>query len=186
MKKAKEKEAKMSLPYTYSKDKNWIYEEDGSDIRYVLGETGDKMIICIGINPSTAVPNNLDKTLKNVKKIAEHNGYTGWVMFNVYPKRDTKPQDLPEVVKPIWHEKNLEVIKNVLENIPELNIWCAWGTPIEEREYLKDCLKDFYGLFKNKKVNWLCTGQTKDDNPRHPSRISCQSKLKEFKIEEYI
>jgi len=179
----------MSLPYTYEKDENWIYEEDGSDIRYVLGETGDKILICIGINPSTAKPNEPDKTLKRVKKVAKYNGYSGWIMFNVYPKRNTNPQDLPEMVNDAWHKKNLEVIKNVLGNMTELNVWCAWGTPIEKRKYLKDCLTGILDSFKNenKKVNWLRTENlTKKGHPRHPLYIPIETEFKEFKIKEYI
>jgi len=176
----------MNSQYIYEKDKNWIYEQEGEQIRYVLGEIGDKMVICIGINPSTATPEKLDRTLANVKKIAQFNNYTGWTMFNVYPKRNTNPQDLPKAIDIFIHKKNLEVIANVLNNKQELDIWCAWGTLIEENDYLKDCLKDICNLFKNKNANWLCTGTTKDGHPEHPLYTSAQTKFKKFNLERYV
>ena len=176
----------MNSPYTYEKDENWIYEQDGEQIRYVLGETGDKTVICIGINPSTATPEKLDRTLENVKKIAKYNDYTGWIMLNVYPQRNTKPQDLPKIVDNTLHGKNIEVIKNILNNAQEFDIWCAWGTLIEEKKYLKNCLKEIYDLLENKKVNWFCTGQTKDGHPEHPLYIPIKTKFKKFKVEKYI
>ena len=49
---------------------NWIYEHDvNNTARFTLGEyqyISDKTLICFGINPSTATPNNLDNTLKKV------------------------------------------------------------------------------------------------------------------------
>ncbi|MFR6424354.1 MAG: DUF1643 domain-containing protein, partial [Oscillospiraceae bacterium] len=46
-------------------------------------------LICIGINPSTAQPGDLDNTLKSVERIALGNGYDSFTMFNVYPQRAT-------------------------------------------------------------------------------------------------
>ena len=107
-------------------------------------------------------------------------------MLNVYPQRNTKPQDLPKIVDNTLHGKNIEVIKNILNNAQEFDIWCAWGTLIEEKKYLKNCLKDIYDLLENKKVNWFCTGQTKDGHPEHPLYIPIKTKFKKFKVEKYI
>lgn len=75
---------------------NWLYNCNKDDsIRYVLGEKGHNTLACIGINPSTAKPNDLDRTLESVKRIARFNGYDGWVMYNIYPLRATDPVQLP-------------------------------------------------------------------------------------------
>ena len=72
---------------------NWLYEKNRNNTaRYILGETGKKPLVCVGINPSTAAPNNLDRTLTNVKRFSELNGYDGWLMLNVYPQRSTDPR----------------------------------------------------------------------------------------------
>ena len=73
------------------------YEVTG--VRYVLGEkfntSCNKALICIGINPSTAIPEQLDPTLKRVQKYAKNSGeYGAWYMLNVYPQRATNPDDM--------------------------------------------------------------------------------------------
>ena len=45
----------------------WLYAPNFySEYRYILGTRGKNPLICIGINPSTAEPDNLDNTLKSV------------------------------------------------------------------------------------------------------------------------
>ena len=49
----------------------WLYVPDHyADYRYLLGTRGQNPLICIGINPSTAAPGDLDNTLKSVERIA--------------------------------------------------------------------------------------------------------------------
>lgn len=177
----------MSTNYVYAKDKNWIYKNDcNNNVRYVLGEIGDNPVICIGVNPSTASPHDLDMTLKRVKKVAEYNYFDKWIMLNLYPKRDTYPEKLPDLIMDDWHKKNIKVILNVINNASTPNIWCAWGVSIKEKEYLSYCLKDIYETLKFKQINWLCTGTTKEGHPKHPSRLSTKSVLNNFDIENYV
>ena len=62
----------------------WLYVPDFyTEYRYILGTRGPDPLICIGINPSTAAPEDLDNTLKSVSRIAAGNGYPSWIMFNV-------------------------------------------------------------------------------------------------------
>ena len=59
----------------YDREK-WLYIPDFySEYRYILGTAGKKPLITIGINPSTAEPDNLDNTLKSVERIALFNGF---------------------------------------------------------------------------------------------------------------
>ena len=54
----------------------WLYVPNFySEYRYILGTRGKKPLICVGINPSTAAPDDLDNTLKSVERIALGNGY---------------------------------------------------------------------------------------------------------------
>ena len=56
----------------------WIYERDDKNLnRYALGYVFDesgRTLICFGINPSTASPEQLDNTINKVIKIARFNG----------------------------------------------------------------------------------------------------------------
>ena len=65
---------------------SWIYNTSPSNSsRFTLGNCGHSPLLCIGVNPSTAVPENLDPTLKSVARIADNNSYDGWIMINLYP-----------------------------------------------------------------------------------------------------
>ena len=73
----------------------WLYVPNAySEYRYILGTRGKNPLICVGINPSTAAPDDLDNTLKSVERIAIHNGYDSFIMFNVYAQRATSPDDM--------------------------------------------------------------------------------------------
>ena len=73
----------------------WLYVPDFyTEYRYILGTRGRNPLICIGINPSTAAPDDLDNTLKSVARIAAGNAYDSWIMFNVYAQRATRPDDM--------------------------------------------------------------------------------------------
>ena len=81
--------------YDYQK---WLYVPNVySEYRYILGTRGKKPLICVGINPSTAAPDHLDNTLKSVERVALHNGYDSFIMFNVYAQRATDPDDMEQV-----------------------------------------------------------------------------------------
>ena len=87
----------------------WLYIPDHySEYRYILGTRGDHPLICIGINPSTAIPDRLDNTLKSAERIALYNGYDSFVMFNVYAQRATDPDDMEKELNPDLHRENLK------------------------------------------------------------------------------
>lgn len=89
--------------YDYSK---WLYVPcEYSEYRYILGTRGQKPLICIGINPSTAAPDNLDNTLKSVQRIASCNGFDSFIMFNLYPQRATNPDDMEKTATLIFTKK---------------------------------------------------------------------------------
>ena len=93
----------------------WLYVPDFyTEYRYILGTRGDEPLICIGINPSTAAPDDLDNTLKSVERIARGNGYQSWIMFNVYAQRATRPDDMDrEKNESLQQEVNLMLIEKV-------------------------------------------------------------------------
>ena len=107
----------------------WIYAPNFySDYRYILGTRGKKPLICIGINPSTAKPDDLDNTLKSVERIALGNGFDSFIMFNVYAQRATDPDAMEQVCNPLLHRENLEAFRYVLSISQTPAVWAAWGT----------------------------------------------------------
>jgi len=96
----------------------WLYVPDFyTKYRYILGTAGDNPLICIGINPSTAAPDDLDNTLKSVSRIAEGNGYDSWIMFNVYAQRATRPDDMDGELNAPMHRENMKAFEYILARV---------------------------------------------------------------------
>ncbi len=170
------------------KEIHWLYENSSTNKeRYFLGEHGDHMIACIGVNPSTASPNNLDPTLKKVKKIASFNGFDGWIMYNVYPQRATDPNALDSSLNTDIYTCNL---KSIRASILELNIktvWLAYGDLIAKRDYLYLSLFAIYDSLKDLDLNWcIINSPTKKGHPRHPLYQKSASNLLPFDMSHYI
>ena len=86
----------------------WLYVPNTySEYRYILGTRGQKPLICVGINPSTAAPDALDPTLQSAQRIALNNGYDSFLMFNVYAQRATRPDDMERALNPELHAEPL-------------------------------------------------------------------------------
>ena len=110
----------------------WLYVPDFySEYRYILGTRGKKPLICIGINPSTARPDDLDNTLKSVERIALGNGFDSFIMFNVYAQRATSPKDMENECNYELHNENMKAFEYILSlSESEPAVWAAWGTII--------------------------------------------------------
>lgn len=167
---------------------NWIYYNDNeNELRYVLGENGENLLACIGVNPSTATPEKLDPTLKKVKRIAEFNNFDGWLMYNLYPQRATKPTDLDEEINYEYKRNNNYAIVQSIKNLKIKTIWIAWGDLIKTRNYLYYCLIDIYEKLKDENIEWkIINIPTMSGNPRHPLYQKAESKLSNFEMENYI
>jgi hypothetical protein len=151
-----------------------------------LGTRGNKTLFCFGINTSTASPEKLDPTLRKVKSIALHNGYDSFIMFNVYPKRDTNFDDLEDSVNDIEHIENIKAIMDTLDEYSQLNIWAAFGNHIYDRKYLPACFKDIYDKLPKDNVKWFATGVNKSGAPKHPLYEKNTSELIDFDMVGYI
>ena len=169
----------------------WLYVPDYyADYRYILGTRGKNPLICIGINPSTAAPDDLDNTLKSVARIAEHNGYDSWIMFNVYAQRATNPDDMDKCLNEKLHRENMEAFEYILKNVGEgvsPAVWAAWGTIIEKRSYLRDCVLDMVELGQKYGAHWVRAGKcSKKGHPHHPLYLRKDECTEAFDIEAYL
>ena len=168
--------------------KEWLYAPNFySEYRYILGTRGKKPLICIGINPSTAEPNNLDNTLKSVQRIAYGNGFDSFIMFNVYAQRATKPDDMERSCNLQLHKENLEAFRYVLSLSPESCVWAAWGAIIEKRDYLAACLRDMLAVGEEYHARWYCAGAiSKKGHPHHPLYLRKDEMLMPFDMPGYL
>ncbi len=170
----------------------WLYVPDFyTEYRYVLGTRGRNPLICIGINPSTAAPDDLDNTLKSVARIADGNGFDSWIMFNVYAQRATRPDDMDRELNEELHRENMRAFEYILSqtaaNGVSPAVWAAWGTIIGKRPYLPGCVREMALLGQRYGAHWLCAGNcSQKGHPHHPLYLRKDEKTRPFDIEGYL
>ena len=172
---------------TYDINK-WLYAPNFySEYRYILGTRGKNPLICIGINPSTAKPDDLDNTLKSVERIALGNGFDSFIMFNVYAQRATNPDAMEKVCNEALHRENLKAFRYVLSLSEKPAVWAAWGAIIEKRRYLADCVRDMLLAGEAFGAQWYCAGAiTKKGHPHHPLYLRKDEKIRPFDVKGYL
>ena len=166
----------------------WLYAPNFySEYRYILGTRGKNPLICIGINPSTAKPDDLDNTLKSVERIALGNGFDSFIMFNVYAQRATDPDAMEKICNAALHRENLEAFRYVLSISKAPAVWAAWGTIIEKRNYLPGCVRDMVAVGQEYGARWVCAGKvSKKGHPHHPLYLRKDEKIRSFEIDAYL
>ncbi len=169
----------------------WLYVPDFyTEYRYILGTRGENPLICIGVNPSTAEPDNLDNTLKSVSRIASGNGFDSFIMFNVYAQRATRPADMDRELNPALHRANMDAFRHILSHVGEgvrPAVWAAWGAVIEKRPYLPGCVRDMAAIGENYRARWLCAGKCSvKGHPHHPLYLRKDEPVRDFDITAYL
>lgn len=167
----------------------WLYVPNQyRDYRYVLGTRGSRPLIVAGINPSTARPGALDPTLRSAERIALANGFDSFLMFNVYAQRATKPDDMEPDCNLFLHGENMKAFAHLLSlSGGEPVVWAAWGTIIEKRPYLADCLRDMVCLGEAAAAVWRKAGPvSKAGHPHHPLYLKKDTVLEPFDAAAYL
>lgn len=156
--------------------------------RFALEQPGEKVLIAIGVNPSTADETKPDPTMQSVLRFVNNGGYDGFVMLNLSSERSTDPRYLPTVIDEQMHKKNLGVVSQMGERYPDADILLAFGNNIERRMYLRLCFFEIYRRLSSHQ-RWLCIGGneyvTKHGHPRHPLYASLKLGLHDFDIAKY-
>ncbi len=172
------------VPTSASFDRSrWLYVPDRySEYRYLLGTRGVRPLVCVGVNPSTAEPDRLDRTLQSAERIALHNGFDSFMMFNVYAQRATLPDDMDAVLNPRLHQENMKAFSWLMDQIPGAPaVWAAWGAVIEKRRYLPDCVLDMVRIGQARGAVWYTAGpRSKAGHPHHPLYLKKDTQLSPF------
>ncbi len=174
--------------FSYDHDK-WLFIPDFyTEYRYILGTKGEKPLITIGINPSTAAPESLDNTLKSVERIAANNGFDSFIMFNVYAQRATDPKNMESEFNEALHIENMSAFEYVLSLSEKPSVWAAWGTNIKRQPYLMHCLADMIKIGMAHKTQWFTCGARSriGKHPHHPLYLSKNSRLDHFDPLKYL
>lgn len=123
-------------------------------------DAGDRAILFIGMNPSTADATVNDPTIRRELAFAKAWGYTQLWKVNLGAWRATNPKDLQGVADPVGRE-NDNWIKHFAAAASR--IVCAWGVPPQP---LKHRPEEVLRMLRGLPVYHL--GLTKDGHPRHP------------------
>ena len=182
--------AEASADVSYDRDA-WLYiPHRYEEYRYILGTRGKNPLICIGINPSTAAPGDLDNTLKSVERIAHGNGYDSFIMFNVYAQRATDPDAMDRIRNETLHHENMEAFAHVLSLYDGSHtpaVWAAWGTIIEKRDYLIPTVRDMIAVGERFGAVWYSVGaRSKKGHPHHPLYLRKDAVTELFDIAAYL
>jgi len=180
--------------------------------RFALGKIGSRPLFVVGLNPSTANREKSDVTATKVARVAYAEGYDGFAMTNLYPRRSTCPDDLPQRADSrIWH-RNIEIIIELAKQQSAPQFWAAWGGDISKRSYLIRACQRLAEEVADIGGSWWCYGPieegpvgkgrlskdlvskdsvrrsplTKKGHPRHPSRLSYSWALQRFDAQRYI
>ena len=68
------------------------------------------------------------------------------------------------------------------------SVWAAWGTIINERDYLADCVLDMIEIGNRYGAKWYTAGKRSKNggHPHHPLYLKKDSRLDEFDVLEYL
>ena len=149
---------------------------------------GKKPLITVGVNPSTAAPDDLDNTLKSVERIARRNGFDSFIMFNVYAQRATSPDDMDKERDERLHSENMRAFDWVLSHAgAHPAVWAAWGAVIEKRRYLPDCVRDMLLCGERYGAVWYTAGARSKakGHPHHPLYLRRDSVPEPFDVRAY-
>lgn len=144
--------------------------------RYVLtrdlGHAWQRVLVVVGLNPSTADASSNDPTIRRLIGFARSWNCGMLVMLNAYAYRATDPSDMWAVEREheagyIVGERNDAVIAGMLKHVativPTGVAVAAWGTHVKPaRVEQLQCLAAVAG------VQWQCLGHNAAGSPKHP------------------
>ena len=114
-------------------------------------------------------------------RIATHNGYSGYLMLNVYPQRATNPEDLHKRINKAYHRQNVDAIVQAIHKYKVDTLWLAYGDLIDHRKYFQRCLQEIYEALEIFDLNYVVAGTlTAKGNPRHPLYQAAKSQLEKL------
>lgn len=120
---------------------------------------GNKLIMWIGLNPSTADEQKLDPTLTRIRGFSEREGFDGFLMTNIFGFRATDPKEMIRTPDPVGPENDAALLKAAKRCDQVVVAWGAHGIHQDRALAVAKLL--------GKHKLW-CLGTTKDGYPRHP------------------
>ena len=142
------------------------------DYRFALGKIAGSSpaappLVVIGMNPSHARESRSDNTVNHVISVARRDGYSGWLMLNLYPERSPKPSCL-NPYDATFSTANCAAIERLLGQLGVTEVLAAWGN-LGGSNTLKRAQPDLMALMRRFGIRMFTLDPlTIEGNPRHP------------------
>lgn len=155
--------------------------------RFVLEQSGEKMLIVVGLNPSTADAAHPDRTVGRIMGIAKGGGYDGFAVVNLSSVRAADKHALPAVLDERYHRRNMAAVEALARRYPSADVLVAFGDGVLSRPYLTRCFRDVCAALGTCKGNRLAIGAlTAKGNPRHPLYAKYADGMRAFDVKKYL
>jgi len=146
--------------------------------RYFLsrktGIPGNKKLIWIMLNPSTADAFKLDPTVIRCFVRSKRHSANEMIILNLFGFRSPYPKDLYTIEDPIGPD-NDEIIASSLQG-NNVTLVCAWGSHKLVHERSLELWSRLVDISK------YCLGTTKTGQPKHPLHVAYEDDLIPFDI----
>ena len=168
---------------TFSEDRRYRYllwRHWDNDVSLVPEETdGERMLIVIGLNPSTADETLDDPTIRRCISFARRWGCSGLRMLNLFAYRATNPGHMMAEPHPTGDDNDWFIRSTLGERhgTSDPVVLCAWGAHgdfMERDREMMRIMREF------EHIRPLCLGQTRNHSPRHPLYMPADTEPVEY------
>lgn len=142
--------------------------------RYALARrlaTGDRAVLFVGLNPSTADASLDDPTIRRCVGFAKDWGFDWLLMGNIYAFRSADPKAIYQDKDPVG-PRNFQTLREMAFH-SELVV-AAWG----RNKIVGQAWPIADWVVHHNKVK--CLGQNKDRTPKHPLYLAAKTELVEL------
>lgn len=129
---------------------------------------GDRLILWIGLNPSTADENKLDPTLTRIARFSEREGMDGFWMGNLFGLRTPYPKEMMAAADPVGPENDASLLEAARKCDRVIAAWGVSGVYESRADAVVELLKGH---------ELWCLGTTKAGHPRHPLYVKADQPL---------
>jgi len=118
-----------------------------------------RLLMWVGLNPSTADERQLDPTLTRILGYSLREGYAGFIMTNLFAWRATDPKDMKAASDPIGSDNDHWLLECARRCRKVVAAWGSHGSFRNRDAQVCELLRDF---------EVVCLARNADGAPGHP------------------
>lgn len=133
--------------------------------------SGGRLLMWIGLNPSTADENQLDPTLRRILGYTLREGYAGFIMTNLFAWRATLPAEMRAAPDPVGPDNDRWLLESARRCEKVVAAWGSHGSFQGRDAQTLKLLKAF---------DLVCLSLNADGSPGHPLYLKKSLPLVKF------